>query len=206
MGQTRDFFSSDFRRYFGIGPKRDKSVTFQIGVQTIFVSVSQNKLKFNPGLSHLGPIWSTLSQFRSPAQNNLKQQQQAGMVGLAPKWVRLDPKLDKSGTFSDQISVHLAHRAKCTEIWSEKSRICPIMGPIWPTLALNLPSLVILVSNWINQGRFKINVSVHYLACHNWLKYHLKLSRIYPIGCQSDPHLVQIYIPKVNIFANKNWD
>ena len=26
-----------------------------------------------------------------------------GMVGLAPKWVRLDPKLDKSGTFSDQI-------------------------------------------------------------------------------------------------------
>ena len=40
----------------------------------------------------------------------------AGMVGLAPKWVRLDPKLEKSGTFSDQISVHLAHRAKCTEI------------------------------------------------------------------------------------------
>ena len=30
-----------------------------------------------------------------------------GMVSLAPKWVRLDPKLDKSGTFSDQISVHL---------------------------------------------------------------------------------------------------
>ena len=30
------------------------------------------------------------------------------VVGLAPKWGRLDPKLDKSGTFSD-------HRAKCTE-------------------------------------------------------------------------------------------
>ena len=39
----------------------------------------------------------------------------AGMVGLDPKRVRLDHKLDKSGTFSDQISVHLAHRAKCTE-------------------------------------------------------------------------------------------
>ena len=26
-----------------------------------------------------------------------------GVVGLAPKWVRLDPKLEKSGTFSDQI-------------------------------------------------------------------------------------------------------
>ena len=32
----------------------------------------------------------------------------AGMVDLAPMWVTLDPKLDKSGTFSDQISVHLA--------------------------------------------------------------------------------------------------
>ena len=32
------------------------------------------------------------------------------------KWVRLD----KAGTFSYQISVHLAHRAKCTEIWYEK--------------------------------------------------------------------------------------
>ena len=34
-----------------------------------------------------------------------------GQIGLEPKW-------DKSGTFSDQISVglHLAHRAKCTEI------------------------------------------------------------------------------------------
>ena len=44
----------------------------------------------------------------------------SGMVVLAPKWVRLDPKLDKSGTFSDQISVHLARWAKCSEIWSEK--------------------------------------------------------------------------------------
>ena len=42
----------------------------------------------------------------------------AGTVVLAPKWVRLGLKLDKYGTFSDQISVHLAHRAKCTEIWS----------------------------------------------------------------------------------------
>ena len=31
-----------------------------------------------------------------------------GMVGLAPKCVRLAPKWDKSGAFSDQISVHLA--------------------------------------------------------------------------------------------------
>ena len=44
------------------------------------------------------------------------------MVGLAPKWVRLDPKWDKSWTFSDQISVHLA-RAKRTIPGSTPSRL-----------------------------------------------------------------------------------
>ena len=65
---------------------------------------------------------------------------EAGMVGLAPKWVRLDPKLDKSGTFSDQISVYLAHWVKCNEIWSEN---------VWPTLEPNLPSMdLIHINNW----------------------------------------------------------
>ena len=40
----------------------------------------------------------------------------AGVLGLAQKWVRLAPKCDKSGAFSDQISVHLAQGAQCTEI------------------------------------------------------------------------------------------
>ena len=40
--------------------------------------------------------------------DHVKRSRPPGMVGLAPNWVRLDPKLDKSGTFSDQISVHLA--------------------------------------------------------------------------------------------------
>ena len=35
-----------------------------------------------------------------------------GMVGLAPKWVRLAPNWDKSGTFSEQIQYILHHRAK----------------------------------------------------------------------------------------------
>ena len=39
----------------------------------------------------------------------LEQEMTAGMVGLAPNWVRLDPKLDKSGAFLDQISVHLSN-------------------------------------------------------------------------------------------------
>ena len=34
---------------------------------------------------------------------------------------QIGPKWDKSGAFSDLISVHLAPRAKCTEIWSEKA-------------------------------------------------------------------------------------
>ena len=40
----------------------------------------------------------------------------SGMVGLAPKWVRLAPNAPNPGLFSDQISVHLAWGAKCTEI------------------------------------------------------------------------------------------
>ena len=43
---------------------------------------------------------------------------------------QIGPKWDKSGAFSDQISVHLAR----TEIWSENPRICPIWGqsdPLW---------------------------------------------------------------------------
>ena len=71
---------------------------------------------------------------------------------------QIGPKWDKSGAFSDQISVHLAHRAKCTEIWSEKApdlsdrAKCTEMWPekapdlshlgsIWPTSKPTLPSL-----------------------------------------------------------------
>ena len=43
-----------------------------------------------------------------PGGNNTKRVYSPGMVGLAPKWVKLDPKFDKSGNFSDQISVHMA--------------------------------------------------------------------------------------------------
>ena len=44
--------------------------------------------------------------------------------------------LKTSETFKNQF-----HRAKYTEIWSEKSRICLIWGPIWPTLEPNPSSL-----------------------------------------------------------------
>ena len=44
---------------------------------------------------------------------------------------QIDPKLDKSGAFSDQISVHLARGLKSD---MKKPRICPIWGqsdPLW---------------------------------------------------------------------------
>ena len=48
---------------------------------------------------------------------------------------QIGAKWDKSGTFSDQISVHFgADAPKCTEICSKKSRICSIWGqsdPFW---------------------------------------------------------------------------
>ena len=54
----------------------------------------------------------------------------SGIVGLATKWVRLDPKLDKSGAFSDQIPVHLLDEPNVLKSDLKKSRICPIWGPI----------------------------------------------------------------------------
>ena len=45
---------------------------------------------------------------------------------------QIGPKWDKSGAFSDQISVHLAQGAKYTEIWSEEVPF----GQIWPTLVI----------------------------------------------------------------------
>ena len=61
--------------------------------------------------------------------------QTAGMVDLASKWVKLEPKLDKCGTISDQIEPNVL---KCD---LKKSRICPIWGP----LETNLPSLGLTV-------------------------------------------------------------
>ena len=66
----------------------------------------------------------------------------SGMLGLAAKWVRLDPKLDKSGTFSDQIQYILAQCAKMYWIWSENFPDLSHLGPIWPTLGPNLVTVI----------------------------------------------------------------
>ena len=67
-------------------------------------------------------------------------QSRDGRIGS--KVGQIGRKWDKSGAFSYQISVHLAPRAKCTEIWSEKAPDLSHFGPIWPILEPNLPSLV----------------------------------------------------------------
>ena len=48
----------------------------------------------------------------SPGARDARFGSKVGHIG--PNWY-------KSGAFSDQISVHLARGAKCTEIWSEKA-------------------------------------------------------------------------------------
>ena len=75
-------------------------------------------------LEHVSKVWLTETKFpeirllkssrfnlfcadlaphRAKHDSRVKEKCHTGMVGLAPKSVRLDPKLDKSGTFSDQI-------------------------------------------------------------------------------------------------------
>ena len=46
-----------------------------------------------------------------------------------------------------------ARWAKCTEIWSEKVPDLSNLGPIWPTLEPNLPSLFCHFQRLKNQGR-----------------------------------------------------
>ena len=59
-----------------------------------------------------------------------------GMVGLAPKWVRLAPN------YGTNPGLFKIYRAKCTEIWSEKVPDLSHLAPIWPSLEPNLPSLL----------------------------------------------------------------
>ena len=120
----------------------------------------------------------------------------SGMVALAPKWVRLVPngkirgfsRSEFSGgkpfgkisvgkwAFSDQISVHLAPRAKCTEIWSEKAPDLSHLGPIWPTDPLWNQTYHPCMMNWYNQFvDFTITLnSVHARGFFNaQLKLHI---------------------------------
>ena len=58
---------------------------------------------------------------------------------------QIGPEWDKSGAFLDQISVHLARGAKCTEIWSEKNPDLSHLGPNWPNLGakFDIPELYV---------------------------------------------------------------
>ena len=67
---------------------------------------------------------------------------------------QIDPKWDQSGAFSDQISVHLARGAKCTEIWSEKAPDWSHLGPIWPTFEPNLNPCLVFTLSMNNERRF----------------------------------------------------
>ena len=117
------------------------------------------------------------------------------MVGLAPKWVKLDPKLDKSGTFSDQISVHLARWAKCTEILSEKVPDLSHLRSIWLTLEPNLPSL------YPGQSRHVVLCSVLNKA---WITEWLSIGpdRLHEQVRQS-LHLCKTNVGKINLLEER---
>ena len=79
---------------------------------------------------------------------------------------QIGPIWDKSGAFSDQISVHLAQGRQMhwNMIW--KAPDLSHFGPIWPTLEPNLPSLV------------RETISNYYLNCVHcgWLARLWRLS------------------------------
>ena len=68
---------------------------------------------------------------------------ETGMVGLAPKWVRLAPNGTNPGLFQIRFQCIWRPRVKCTEIWSEKAPDLSHLEPIWPTLEPNLPSQLV---------------------------------------------------------------
>ena len=77
------------------------------------------------------PFVANLTYFRHKSDLCVE----AGMVGLAPKWVRLAPNWTSPGLF--KIRFH------CTEIWSEKAPDLSHLGPIGPTFEPNLPSTIL---------------------------------------------------------------
>ena len=74
-------------------------------------------------------------------------------IRFGAKVFKIGPKLDKSGTFSDQISVHFGGfipfranliplwESKCTGIWPEKFPNLSNLGLIWPSSAPNMTPL-----------------------------------------------------------------
>ena len=73
--------------------------------------------------------------------NRCCSQNLSGMVGLAPKWVKLATNGTNPGLFQIWFQCIWRPCAKCTEIWSGKTPYLSHLRPIWPTLEPNLHSL-----------------------------------------------------------------
>ena len=90
---------------------------------------------------HIGEVPETTTSRSLETPTDVTVVYYPGMVGLAPKWVRLAPNETNPGLF--QIRFQCIWRRVPNALKSDlkKSRICPIWGPIWPTLEPNLPFL-----------------------------------------------------------------
>ena len=92
----------------------------------------------------------------SRAQSLRASGSRSGMSGLAPKWVKICPKLDISGIFSDQISVHFGSPSqrlrdiRVDHIGNQNGtnlgRVKPVLWYMWCHRALKSPKLAPLAA------------------------------------------------------------
>ena len=113
--------------------------TFSVDVLNLWVKVKP----CTGHVSHLTVEWSSvvINLHVSLHYTNLLQADTVRDARFGPKVGQIGPKWDKSGAFKIRFQCIWRSRAKCTEIWSEKAPDLSHLGPIWPTLEPNLPSV-----------------------------------------------------------------
>ena len=97
---------------------------------------------------------------------------ESGMVGLVPKGSDWIPNWTNPGLFQIRFQIIWLIEPNVLKSDLKKSRICPIWGPIWPTLEPNLPSLAKhqnlqtemsgLTLNWVRLASNGTNLEVFY--------------------------------------------
>ena len=120
------------RYHYTTHPTRQLTVNTQVCLSSVTAHVTLQHFKSRDWLAGIPGDNFTLVCW---------SQQNTGMVGLAPKWVRLAPNGTNPGLFQIRFQYIWLDEPNVLKFDLKKFRICPIWGPIWPTLESNLPSL-----------------------------------------------------------------
>ena len=149
-----------------------------------------------PDLSHLVPIWPTLGD-----------EETSGMVGLAPKWVRLAPNGTNPVIFSDQIQYFrfcTVSQNVLSLIWNPSQNVLNLIWKKSPDLDLKRFRLT---PNYTYPGIFFLSDLVHFGSpSQNVLNLILKSPRIVPFGANltkfwaSGTSLIVFSMSAVSIF------